>query len=168
MSRRLPDAFIAHCNRRCPFGTGREQHLGGDSLFFRVEVLVHIGILGTFFSFRYRSFNATENGHDVFNWDDIQQIIRLKIDWYRILWMKQNLVILEYWKIEIPLDLDADLNNTSCNCGNLGLIRKNDSATRLLPRSVLSNQNSLPQRFNIIVHVYSPTTTHKFYRDKTV
>ena len=109
VSRRLPDAFIAHCNRRCPFGTGREQHLGGNSLFFRVEVLVHIGILGTFFSLRYRSFNATENGHDVFNWDDIQQIIRLKIDWYRILWMKQNLVILEYWKIEIPLDLDANL-----------------------------------------------------------
>lgn len=96
-----------------------------------------------------RSLTPPKNGDDVFDRDDKQQIVGLKIDRDRVLGMEQDLVVFVDRKIFVPFNLNADLHDSTGDRGDLGTVWQHDPATRFLTAFIFSNQNPLTQRFNI-------------------
>src|SRR5262249_12153815 len=87
---------------------------------------------------------------------DEQQVVGLEIHRNRVLRVEQDFVVLPHRKIEIALDLSAHLDDAARNGGNLGLVRKDDAAARLLAALVFADQDPPSQRFYKFVQFTLP------------
>ena len=153
LGRVAPQYRVGTCIRRCgmmPTGSLTEVGLA----LFVSQIVVGIFFRSTLLD--RGNFRSTKDGYDIFDRNNVQQIVRFKVDGDRVLGMKQHLVVFADRKIVIPLDLHADFDNASSNRGDLCLVRQYDSTASLLTRFVLADQDPLSEWFYVICHNQAP------------
>ncbi len=66
--------------------------------------------------------------------------------------MEEHLVVLGDRHVDIPLDLEADLDDPAANCRDLGLVGKYNPAPRGLAVFIFADQDPHSERLNKLVH----------------
>lgn len=93
---------------------------------------------------------ASKDGDNVIDWDDKQLIVVLQIDGNRILGMKQDLVVLSKRQFLVIFDDGADRHNSAGDRGDLRRIGKRDSAASFTLGFILSDQDTVTDRFDVL------------------
>jgi len=102
----------------------------------------------------FRTRCAAKDGDDVVDVHHKKDVVRFQIDGNRILRVEENLVVLANREVFVVGDLSADLDDSTGDRRNLGLIGENDATLGCLSGFVLPDQDPAAQRFDkfLIAH----------------
>lgn len=71
---------------------------------------------------------SPENGDDVLGWDDKQLVVGFEIDRNGVFGMKQDFVVLPQRNVGVVVDGAGNRDDSPGNGGDLGRVRKRDTA----------------------------------------